>query len=142
MNIQKLECPNCHAGLDSDYGNEGIFFCKYCGQKIIVEEIQNAEYDLKIRKMEMEHETEKIELEHRQQNVKYAYDREKNETDKKYNFYIILALLGFLVFLFIVMFALVVFSSFKPHDDSQRFENINIEYQLADCPKCDFEEIA
>lgn len=88
MNIQKLECPNCHAGLDSDYGNEGIFFCKYCGQKIIVEEMQNAEYDLKIRKMEMEHETEKIELEHRQQNVKYAYEQEKNAADYKFRMFI------------------------------------------------------
>ena len=102
MNIQKLECPNCHAGLDSDYGNEGIFFCKYCGQKIIVEEIQNAEYDLKIRKMEMEHETEKIELEHRQQNVKYAYEQEKNAADYKFRTTTILACVFLLVFIYLI----------------------------------------
>ena len=56
MNVTKLECPNCHAALDNDYENAGTFFCKYCGQKMIVEEIQNAEYDLKVRKMEMDHE--------------------------------------------------------------------------------------
>jgi len=79
MNIQKLECPNCHAGLDDDYGNVGIFFCKYCGQKIIVEEIQNAEYNYRIRKMEMDLESEKIEFEHRQKLAQLAYEKEKQE---------------------------------------------------------------
>ena len=103
MNIQKLECPNCHAALDSDYGNEGIFFCKYCGQKIIVEEIQNAEYDLKIRKMEMDHETEKIQLEHRQQKAKYEYEQEKNAADNKFRTTYVLVCAFLLVFLFTVM---------------------------------------
>lgn len=84
MNIQKLECPNCHAGLDDDYGNVGIFFCKYCGQKIIVEEIQNAEYNYRIRKMEMDLESEKIEFEHRQKLAQLAYEKEKQEKNIKY----------------------------------------------------------
>ena len=103
MNIQKLECPNCHAALDSDYGNEGIFFCKYCGQKMIVEEMQNAEYDLKIRKMEMDHETEKIELEHKQQNIKYAYEQEKMAADYKFRTTTIFVCVFLLVFVFVVM---------------------------------------
>ena len=39
MNVTKLECPNCHAALDNDYENAGTFFCKFCGQKMIVEAI-------------------------------------------------------------------------------------------------------
>ena len=111
MNIQKLECPNCHAGLDSDYGNEGIFFCKYCGQKIIVEEIQNAEYDLKIRKMEMDHETEKIEMEHKQQNIQYAYEQEKNAADYKFRTTYVLVCAFLLVFLFVVMLIALAIAS-------------------------------
>ena len=111
MNIQKLECPNCHAALDSDYGNEGKFFCKYCGQKIIVEEIQNAEYDLKIRKMEMDHETEKIELEHKQQNVKYAYEQEKNAADYKFRTTYVLVCAFLLIFIFVVMLIALAIAS-------------------------------
>ena len=111
MNIQKLECPNCHAALDSDYGNEGIFFCKYCGQKIIVEEIQNAEYDLKIRKMEMDHETEKIELEHKQQNVKYAYEQENNAADYKFRTTYVLVCAFLLIFIFVVMLIALAIAS-------------------------------
>ena len=111
MNIQKLECPNCHASLDSDYGNEGIFFCKYCGQKIIVEEIQNAEYDLKIRKMEMDYETEKIELEHKQQNAKYAYEQEKMAADYKFRTTTIFACVFLLVFIFVVILIALMIAS-------------------------------
>ena len=111
MNIQKLECPNCHAALDSDYGNEGIFFCKYCGQKMIVEEMQNAEYDLKIRKMEMDHETEKIELEHKQQNIKYAYEQEKMAADYKFRTTTIFVCVFLLVFIFVVMLIALMITS-------------------------------
>lgn len=110
MNIQKLECPNCHAGLDSDYGNEGIFFCKYCGQKIIVEEIQNAEYDLKIRKMELEHEANKIAMEQKSQNMKYIQENQKKSMDHDYTIkvYILyicasMLILGFFALLYILV---------------------------------------
>lgn len=110
MNIQKLECPNCHASLDNDYGNEGIFFCKYCGQKMIVEELQNAEYDLKIRKMEMDHETAKIAMEQKSQNMKYAHERENNIIQNKRNIILFLLMIGMLVI--IMVFSFLMTSSY------------------------------
>ena len=103
MNIQKLECPNCHAGLDSDYGNEGIFFCKYCGQKIIVEEIQNAEYDLKMRKMEMEHEENSQAMEQESQNMKYNQEIKLKEIEHKHNIITGLLIFGGFVGFFILI---------------------------------------
>lgn len=112
MNIQKLECPNCHAGLDSDYGNEGIFFCKYCGQKIIVEEIQNAEYDLKIRKMEMEHEANKIAMEQKSQNIKYAYENENKAMDNAFRTKLLIIIVILIMFSLTGAFALMIMTNF------------------------------
>ena len=96
MKIQKLECPNCHASLDNDYGNAGVFFCKYCGQKMIVEEIQNAEYDLKIRKLELERETAKLESERKKQTIEYAINKEEKKHELiKYTFCVCLVVLMF-----------------------------------------------
>ena len=108
MNIQKLECPNCHAGLDSDYGNEGIFFCKYCGQKIIVEEIQNAEYDLKMRKMEMEHEEKKIAMDQQSKNIRYAYESESQAMDNAFRTKMIIICMILIIFCLSVLFAMYI----------------------------------
>lgn len=111
MNIQKLECPNCHAGLDSDYGNAGIFFCKYCGQKIIVEEMQNAEYNYRIRKMEMDLESEKIEFEHRQKLAQLAYEKEKQEKNIKYLLLLLLGvglMIGFMLIILTIWIPFIV----------------------------------
>ena len=99
MNVTKLECPNCHAALDNDYGNAGIFFCKYCGQKMIVEEMQNAEYDLKIKKMEMDHETQKMAMEQKSQNMKYAHERDKEILQNKNKMMLILVSVGLIILL-------------------------------------------
>ena len=128
MNIQKLECPNCHAGLDNDYGNAGVFFCKYCGQKMIVEEIQNADYDLKIRKLEMEHETTKMAMEQKNQSMKYAHDKENAKLKHKQ----IIILLAFIVimFVFLMVFSVVSTSSIgSPHRKRVKELN-NVETQV------------
>jgi len=106
MNIQKLECPNCHAGLDSDYGNEGIFFCKYCGQKIIVEEIQNAEYDLRIRKMEMEHEENSKAMDLKMQNMKNTHEKELKKMENKDSLIAFIVIMGGLLVMLIVVEAI------------------------------------
>ena len=102
MNVTKLECPNCHAALDNDYENAGTFFCKYCGQKMIVEEIQNAEYDLKARKMEMDHEVVLKKLEQAQRELEKQEELVKERFKHKKNMGLIffcLACLAALIFL-------------------------------------------
>lgn len=129
MNITKLECPNCHAALDNDYGNAGTFFCKYCGQKMIVEELQNAEYDLKIRKMEMDHETTKMAMEQRQQNSMYAYENEKRAMDNKMRLTIILLMVGLLIFIYIFLFAWMLIDKIPSNQESRNHYPKEMEYQ-------------
>ena len=127
MNITKLECPNCHAALDNDYGNAGTFFCKYCGQKIIVEEMQNAEYDLKIRKMEMDHEKEKMAMEQKNQNIKYAHENQQNN----YRMKIYAICIGLIVLMMILPLSLLFFSGSGHRKRVRELRKVEKEVQEA-----------
>ena len=83
MKMQTLECPKCHASLENDDENLGIFFCKYCGQKIVVEELQDVAVKVKVREMELEHEEKKMEFEQQRQNISYIQEKEKSAIDNK-----------------------------------------------------------
>ncbi|MCR4813934.1 MAG: hypothetical protein K5879_03815 [Lachnospiraceae bacterium] len=83
MKIQVLECPKCHATLENDNESLGTFFCKYCGQKIVVEELQDAAVKVKVREMEIEHEEKKMEYEQRKQNITFAQEKEKENRNSK-----------------------------------------------------------
>lgn len=131
MNIQKLECPNCHASLDNDYGNAGVFFCKYCGQKMIVEEIQNADYDLKIRKMEIEHEENKIAMEQKGQSIKYAHEKESKKMQNKFAIIGISICFGVLILL-MLMLPITSCISGAPHQKRvNELKQVEIEVQEA-----------
>lgn len=86
MKMQVLECPKCHASLENDNENLGTFFCKYCGQKIVVEEIQDAAVKVKVREMELGHEEKKMEYEQRKQRLTFEQekDKEKNESKRRF----------------------------------------------------------
>lgn len=47
MKIIQLKCPKCGAPLEAEDDLE-IFFCKYCGQKIILAEQSNAQIGAKM----------------------------------------------------------------------------------------------
>jgi len=83
MKMQILECPKCHATLENDNENLGTFFCKYCGQKIVVEELQDAAIKAKVREMELEQEEKKMALEHKQQNFVYQQEKDKDKQQWK-----------------------------------------------------------
>ncbi len=130
MNVTKLECPNCHAALDNDYENAGTFFCKYCGQKMIVEEIQNAEYDLKARKMEMDHEVVLKKLEQAQRELEKQEEMEKERFKHKKNMGLIIFCMACLVLLFVLTMMPTSFG--RDHDKKVRqLEKVEIEVQEA-----------
>lgn len=83
MNIQVLECPNCHASLENDSEEMGVFYCKYCGQKIVVAELQDAAYKVKVREMELEHDEKRMEFEQRKQNMVFAQEKERKAIQEK-----------------------------------------------------------
>ena len=130
MNVIKLECPNCHAALDNDYENAGTFFCKYCGQKMIVEEIQNAEYDLKARKMEMDHEVVLKKLEQAEKALEKREELEKEGFKHKKNIGLIAFCMACLVMLFILTLMPTTFG--RDHNrEVKQLEKVEMEVQEA-----------
>lgn len=111
MNIQSLECPKCHAVLENDNENLGIFYCKYCGQKIVVEEIQDAAIKAKVREMELKSEEKKMELEHKQQN--FTYEQEKDRDKRKWKTFF----LGFGAYILIMILVFVFIGGMDSEHD-------------------------
>ena len=75
MNLKSLSCPNCGACLEVDDGLD-IFFCKYCGHKIMLQGQSKAAYDAKVRVKHMEHKE-------RLQEKRDAQDRYRMEFKQK-----------------------------------------------------------
>ena len=82
MKLLTLECPNCYAPLE-ETPNMGILFCKYCGQKIIVEDMQDLSLKLKLREMELKHEEEKKKLEEKRKYNEFMKKQEEAEKVRK-----------------------------------------------------------
>ncbi len=130
MNVTKLECPNCHATLDNDYENIGTFFCKYCGQKMIVEEMQNAEYDLKTRKMEMDHEIVLKKLEQAEKALEKREEMEKERFKHKKNMGLIAFCMACLVLLCVMALMPTTFG--RDHNRKvKQLEKVEMEVQEA-----------
>ena len=55
MEIKSLNCPNCNGHLEIEDGID-TFFCKYCGNKILLAGQSDAAYQAKTKIKEFEHE--------------------------------------------------------------------------------------
>lgn len=73
--MKSLICPKCNANLDVEDGID-MFFCKYCGTKILLDGQSRAAYTAKVRIKHMEHE-EKL------QDKRYAQERYRMEFKQK-----------------------------------------------------------
>ncbi len=60
MKIKEMRCPNCNAEIEIEDGFES-FFCRYCGHKIIIEDMNEATIKAKVEIKKMEHQ-EKIKI--------------------------------------------------------------------------------
>ena len=90
MEFHQLKCPNCGAVLSVE-DELDIFFCKYCGTKIIVDGQSDTTIRAKahIKLAEKELEKHKLDLEYKQRRTEQIHKNEK--------------------FIFIVMICLVIF---------------------------------
>ena len=81
MEFHQLKCPNCGATLEVE-DELDMFFCKYCGTKIIVDgrsdaaikakaDIKLAEKDIERRRMEHEFEERKLRTESKSDNMSF-----------------------------------------------------------------------
>ncbi len=131
MKMQVLECPKCHATLENDNENLGTFFCKYCGQKIVVEELQDAAIKVKVREMELEHEEKKMEFEQQKQNTTYQQEKEKSRIEEKRKNFGLFIALG-ICFAMMLPGIFYFGNSKRTHDKKvQELQRIEIEVQTA-----------
>lgn len=67
MDFKSLNCPRCGAVIEAEDGLD-TFFCKYCGNKIMISGQSDAAYDAKVRiqenKLKYDNEKEKQKMEH------------------------------------------------------------------------------
>lgn len=75
MKANALKCPNCSAPLEIEDGLD-VFYCKYCGYKIMIEGQTDATVNAKMHFKNMEHQ-EKM------QDKKYSHERYKIEQKNK-----------------------------------------------------------
>ena len=88
MNLHVLRCPNCGAQIDIEDG-VNIFFCKYCGYKIILDGQSKEEVRAHVKIKSMEHDEHMLDKTH-QHTIETM--REKRKVQSKNN-YILLALI-------------------------------------------------
>lgn len=86
MEMYILKCPSCGATLDIEDGLD-IFYCKYCGRKIIISDMSDAALSARVQIRQMEHE-EQMQLEQmrhqaRMREQKFERERRKEEQKKK-----------------------------------------------------------
>lgn len=78
MELKTLNCPNCNGHLEIEDGID-TFFCKYCGNKIVLDGQSDAAYQAKVKIKELEH--EQVMQENKYKNDQAEWERQ--ETTKK-----------------------------------------------------------
>lgn len=77
MRLSTLKCPNCQATLEIENGLD-IFFCKYCGHKIMITNQGKEVIRAKTKIKGMEHEERILDKKHAQERYKIE-TKNKNE---------------------------------------------------------------
>lgn len=101
MKIVQLKCPNCGASLEAEDGLE-TFFCKYCGQKIILSEQSNAAIGAKMLNNFLEHREKMHQMKAEEERIRRAEELAERKRAERT---VWLGILGFFLFA-AVLFAL------------------------------------
>ena len=94
MELHSLTCPNCNADLEIE-NNLDIFYCKYCGHKVVLDGQSNAAYRAR---------TELVGMQHEEVMAREQYEHNEKMKDKEYKhdkFRIILGIFS-IIFLIII----------------------------------------
>lgn len=89
MELKSLNCPGCGGSLEIEDGLD-TFFCKYCGEKIVLEGQSDAAYDAKVQVKSMEHKEKMKDKHDAQKRYKMEYQRK----DEKRAVFIVLVCFG------------------------------------------------
>lgn len=80
MKLFTLKCPNCGSSLEIEDGID-IFFCKYCGHKIMLEGQSNESIRAKVHIKGMEHEEKLADKEYEQERFKLLMKEKERKRD-------------------------------------------------------------
>ena len=86
MRMIKLNCPNCNAGLEAEE-NLDVFYCKYCGTKIIMSGMSKEAYKSRVRMKQMEHDERMKDKDHEQERYRYEYAAREKNKERKFGFW-------------------------------------------------------
>ena len=98
MNLLELECPNCNATLDIEDGLD-VFYCKYCGTKLLVEGMSGDSLSARVRLKELEHEERLREADYDQRRFELEHQSKQKRNKLKYA----LILAGILILLIVAL---------------------------------------
>ena len=131
MKLNKLRCPSCDATVDIEEGLD-VFYCKYCGECIVVSELSKAELNAKVRMKEFKHkETMK--------DKKYAHKRFKMEFKEKNEMKSFLLIMGTIVVLMLLLQIASCFGEASVKKQEEELQAIVDEIQI-DIDNKNFEE--
>ena len=86
MKVQSLKCPNCDAVLEIEDGID-TFFCKYCGNKIVLTDMSDAFYNAKVQVKAMEHQERMQDKKYEQERYKLDKKEQRKNKEKKRKIY-------------------------------------------------------
>ncbi len=114
MELKSLNCPKCGGSLDYEDGID-VFFCKYCGNKIILSGQSDAAYWAKVKGKEYEYKQEVQKMHYQNEKAKIDVDY----AEKKHNYIVQYGAYILLIILFIAMFVWLSSSSFMSTSGSE-----------------------
>ena len=138
MKLQSLKCPNCDAVLEIEDGID-TFFCKYCGNKIVLTDMSDASYNAKVQMKAMEHQERMQDKKYEQQ--RYKLDKKEQSKNKEAKRKIII---GVGIALAFVLFYVWFFGSFDAMEqesikEEEHLQEI-VEEVMVDIENGDFDE--
>ena len=85
MKFVELKCPNCGAILEIE-DSVDTFFCKYCGEKIMIEGQSNATIEAKVKIKNMEHKERIKNKQYDQERFKMEFKEKTKSRSSKFGF--------------------------------------------------------
>lgn len=107
MKLQSFNCPNCKAPLEP-IKDARFMFCPYCGNKIVIDDIDYYREDSKTHREQIraDKEVRKVEAKHNAEVEKEREKRRKSESEDKTAIILIFGLFGMV--LFMIIFATIL----------------------------------
>lgn len=131
MNLKSLHCPNCGGTIETEDGLD-MFYCKYCGHKIVLESQSPAAYKAKTKIKRMKHE-EKL------QDKQNAHERYKMEFEAKQQNIGLFIALGLLVTGLLIIFIFIICGNASVARQEKELQSI-VDEIMIDIEEGDFDE--